>query len=209
MAKYRGPACKLCRREGKKLLLKGTRCDTEKCAVTRRETPPGQPRKRRFSRRMSGYAIHLREKQRAKRTYGMLEQQFRHYFEIADRKKGVTGTILLQLLERRLDNVIYRLGFAASRRASRQLVTHGHFLVNDRKVNIPSYLVKQGSVISLKEKSRNIISITEVFINNPRDIPAWLAVDKSDFKAEVKDFPKREDIPIDIREELIVELYSK
>ncbi|MDI6840074.1 MAG: 30S ribosomal protein S4 [bacterium] len=207
MARYRDPVCKFCRREGKKLFLKGTRCDTDKCAFNRRQTPPGET-KRKFHKRESGYAIHLREKQKVKRIYGVLEHQFRHYFELATSKRGVTGEVLLQLLERRLDNVVYRLGFAPSRRAARQLVTHGHFLVNNHKIDIPSYLVKPGDLVSLKEKSQKLLGIVES-LKVSREIPVWLSLDKANFKAEVKAIPNRENIPIDIREELIVELYSK
>ncbi len=205
MARYKGPSCRLCRREGKKLFLKGTRCNTEKCAMERRETPPGESPKRGM-KRASGYKIHLREKQRAKRIYGIMEHQFRRYYELAARKKGITGEILLQLLERRLDNIVYRLGFASSRRSARQLVSHRHFLVNGQKTNIPSYLLKPGDQIRLKEKSRKIVE--EVF-KPDKEIPTWLSLDRSNFKGEMINLPKRDEIPLDIREELIIELYSK
>ncbi|MCK4352910.1 30S ribosomal protein S4 [candidate division WOR-3 bacterium] len=206
MARKIGPTCKLCRREGKKLFLKGARCNTDKCTFEKRQAPPGPPK--RFRRRPSGYAIHLREKQKAKRIYGIMERQFRHYFEIAARRKKGTGEILLQLLERRLDNIIYKLGLVSSRKTARQLVNHGHFLVNDRKVHIPSYLVKPGDSITLREKSKKLLIITES-IKTDTEIPAWLSFDKTTLTAEVKDLPKREDMPADIQEDLIVELYSK
>ncbi len=207
MARYRGPVCRLCRRERKKLFLKGIRCNTEKCVMEHREAPPGEVSRRR-RRRASGYAIHLREKQGAKRIYGLLEHQFRRYYELAVHKKGITGEILLQLLERRLDNVVYRSGFASSRAIARQLVSHGHFFVNNRKTNISSYLVKPGDKIALKEKSQKLSVITET-LKREQKIPGWLSLDRSNFEVEMLNLPGREDIPMDIRVELIIELYSK
>jgi len=207
MARYTGPSCRICRREGRKLFLKGERCSTDKCALTRREGPPGEVAKKRRAKE-SGYAIHLREKQKLKRMYGLLENQFKNYFKIAERRKGITGEILLELLERRLDNVVYRLGFAPSRRAARQLVNHGHILVNGRKVDIPSYLVNLGDIITLKEKSKKLI-LVENALKEEREIPKWLSFDKGSLQGKVLAIPKREDIPVDIKEELIVELYSK
>lgn len=203
--RYSGAMCRLCRREGKKLFLKGTRCDTDKCAVDKRETPPGMPPKRR-RKRASVYAIHLREKQKAKQIYGISETQFRRYFELAAHKKGVTGEVLLQLLESRLDNVVYKLGLAMSRRSARQLVTHGHFLVNSRKTNIPSYLLKPGDKITIRDKSKKVV---ENSLKLDRPVPSWLSLDRSTFEGIAKYLPKRDEIQLDIREELIVELYSK
>lgn len=207
MGRYREAVCRLCKREGKKLFLKGARCDTDKCPMERegRSGPPGELPKRGV-KRASGYRIHLREKQKSKRVYGISEHQFRRYYELAVRKKGITGEILLQTLERRLDNVVYRLGFASSRRAARQLVSHGHFFVNGRKTDIPSYLLKPGDKISLKKRSQKTV---EAALEKGREIPGWLSFDHSNFVSEVLDLPKRADIPLDIREELIVELYSK
>lgn len=206
MGRHKKNKCKLCRREGRKLFLKGARCDSDKCTFEHRSSPPGLPPKR--SSRMSGYAIHLREKQRVRRIYGVSERQFKKYFKFAEQKKGVTGKFLLQLLERRLDNVVYRLGFVTSRGTAYQLVTHGHFLINDHKVNIPSHLINIGDEIILREKSRNLAIVTEALEKEP-DVPSWLSLDKSNFKGKVVNFPEREDIPLDIKEELIVELYSK
>ncbi len=209
MARYTGPACKLCRREGMKLFLKGERCFKDKCAFDRRPFPPGQHGRMR-NKPPIGYAAQLREKEKVKRIYGVLERQFRKYYEIASRKRGVTGEILLQLLERRLDNVVYRLGFATSRRQARQLVNHGHILVDGRKVDIPSYLVKEGQVIEVKEKSRKISSIEEsIKTAKGRGIPEWLELKPEEFKGVVKSLPKRADITLDINEQLIIELYSK
>ncbi len=208
MARYRGPVCRLCRREGKKLFLKGIRCNTDKCVMEHEGVAPPGELKRRRGRRPSGYAIHLREKQRAKRIYGILEHQFRKYYEVAARKKGVTGEILLQLLERRLDNIIYRSGFARSRADARQFVSHGHFLVNNCKTNVASYLIKSGDIVSLKEKSQKLSVMTEI-LKKEQQSTGWLSVDRSNFKIEVISLPRREDIPLDIREDLIIELYSK
>ena len=208
MARNIEGACRSCRREGTKLFLKGTRCDTEKCAVTRRGYPPGQHGQRRV--KLSAYGVQLREKQKLKSVYGILERQFRGYFEKAERLPGVTGTSLLQLLERRLDNIVYRLGFATSRDEARQLVRHGHILVNNRKVDIPSYLVKAGAVISVKAKSQQIPGIKragEVALSRERVM--WLARDPEKLEGKLISIPVREEIPVAIREQLIVELYSK
>jgi small subunit ribosomal protein S4 len=208
MARYTGPVCRLCRREGLKLFLKGERCYTDKCGITKRSYAPGQHGQSR--KKLSEYGIQLREKQKAKRTYGILESQFRKYFEIADRKKGVTGETLLQILESRLDNVVFRLGLGSSRPESRQLVRHGHFEVNGRKVNIPSYLVKPGDVIQIREKSRNLDKMKELLdIATTRVIPKWLSLDADRFRATVLHLPSREDIDVPVQEHLIVELYSR
>ncbi len=208
MARYTKSACRLCRRENLKLFLKGERCYTEKCAIDRRNYAPGQHGQNR--RKFSDYGAQLREKQKVKRLYGLLENQFRNTFKEADRQKGITGEILLALLERRLDNAVYRLGFANSRDEARQLVRHSHFLVNQAKVNIPSYLVKPGDVIELREKSKKIVRILEALEGVARrGVPPWLDLDKEQMKGSVKALPTREDITIPIQEKLIVELYSK
>lgn len=191
-----------------KLFLKGDRCFTDKCAFERRSYPPGQHGQARA--KYSDFGIQLREKQKVKRMYGLLERQFRGYFHLAERQKGITGTNLLTLLERRLDNVVYRLGFAVSRAQARQLVRHNHFLLNGRKVNIPSYLLNVGDVIELKEKSRQIPQITEAIrASARRGIPAWLDFEEENFRGSVRQLPTREDITMPIQEHLIVELYSK
>ena len=208
MARYTGSVCRLCRREGMKLFLKGDRCFTDKCAIKRRGYPPGQHGQRRPKH--SDYGVQLREKQKAKRIYGILEKQFRTYFEKADRMKGKTGDNLLILLERRLDNVVYKLGFTQTRRESRQIVRHGHFLVNGRKVNIPSFLVRAGDVVELREKSRKIPTVNEALDAVVRKgIPPWLELDRGNFRGSVKVLPARADIQEPIQEQLIVELYSK
>ena len=208
MARYREAVCRLCRREGVELYLKGDRCFTDKCAIKRRGYPPGQHGQRRPKH--SDYGVQLREKQKAKRIYGILEKQFRNYFEKADRMKGKTGDNLLILLERRLDNVAYKLGFTQTRRESRQVVRHGHFLVNGRKVNIPSFLVKAGDVVELREKSRKIPTVNEALDAVVRKgIPPWLELDRANFRGTVKILPARADIQEPIQEQLIVELYSK
>jgi small subunit ribosomal protein S4 len=190
------------------LFLKGERCYTDKCAIKRRNYPPGQHGQGRT--KVTDYGVQLREKQKVRRIYGILEKQFRTYFDKADRMKGVTGENLLILLERRLDNLVYRLGFASSRIEARQLVKHGHFTMNGRKVNIPSILVKSGDVIELREKSRKIIRITDALDSVVRrGIPQWLELDKDAFKGVLKSLPVREDITMPIQEQLIVELYSK
>ena len=208
MARYTGAVCRLCRREGQKLFLKGDRCYTEKCAADRRPYPPGQHGQVRT--KTSDYGLQLREKQKAKRYYGILESQFRGYFTMASKRKGKTGENLLALLETRLDNTVYRLGFAMSRAEARQLVLHGHFLVNGRKVNIPSFLVKPGMIISLKETSRSLDKLKSVIeANSSRVPPKWLDYDANSMIAKVTTVPAREDIDIPIEEQLIVELYSK
>lgn len=208
MGKYTGPACRLCRREGLKLFLKGDRCYSDKCAFERRSYVPGQHGQARV--KISNYGLQLREKQKVKRMYGLLERQFRTCFEKADWQKGVTGTNLLVLLERRLDNAVYRIGFASARRQARHLVRHNHFLVNGKKVNIPSYLVKVGDVIEIKEKSRSILAINEaVEAVVRRGVPQWLELDKDNFRGTVKAYPMREDLTMPMQEQLIVELYSK
>jgi small subunit ribosomal protein S4 len=208
VARYRDALCRLCRRESEKLFLKGDRCYTDKCAVERRKYAPGQHGQRR--KKLSDYALQLREKQKAKETYGILENQFKRYFYLADKKKGVTGSNLLQLLELRLDNVIYRLGFAANRRQARQLVLHGHFAVNDRRVNIPSYLVRSGDIVSLKESSRKLTVIEEnISKMEHRGLPSWVEADIKNFKGKVLHPPARDQIELPVQEQLIVELYSK
>lgn len=210
MARYRDANCKLCRRESEKLFLKGTRCFTEKCSIERRPQVPGQHGVGRMRRKVSPYGLQLREKQKARRTYGVLEKQFRNYYKEADRRPGVTGEILLQLLETRLDNVVYRLGFAPSRKSARQLVRHRHILVNDRLTDIPSFTVKPGQVIKVKDKSKKLemihASLKEV--GRGDEIP-WLRLNKAALEGELLEVPQRADIPSTIREQLIVELYSK
>lgn len=208
MARYCESVCRLCRREGEKLFLKGERCYTGKCSVERREGGPGQHGRGRQS--YSDYKMQLREKQKTKRYYGLLEKQFRAYFEQAAHKKGVTGTELLLSLERRLDNVVYRLGFGSSRKQARQIVSHGLIRVNGRKVNIPSYQLSAGDVIEIKEKSKsNVVIQGSVAAAQSRIIPDWLALDKGNLKGVVQNLPTREQLPQSIREQLIVELYSK
>lgn len=208
MARYTGPRCRLCRREGTKLFLKGDRCYSDKCAFERRSYAPGQHGQARI--KVSDYGIRLREKQRVRRMYGIQEKQFRRYFDWADRQKGVTGTNLLVLLERRLDNIVYRLGFADSRSQARQLVIHRHFLVNGRMVNIPSYLVRVGDVIEVAEKSKEILPIkTAQEALARRGVPEWLELDSEKLKGTVKSFPERSHITMPIQEQLIVEFYSK
>ena len=208
MARYIKSVCRICRRENLKLFLKGERCYTEKCAIDRRAYPPGQHGQAR--KKFSAYGAQLREKQKVKRMYGLLENQFHNTFKEADRRKGITGEVLLSLLERRLDNIIYRLGFANSRNEARQLVKHNHFLVNQAKVNIPSFLVKPGDVIELREKSKKVVRILEALEGVARrGVPQWLELEKDLLKGNVKALPAREDITIPIQENLIVELYSK
>jgi small subunit ribosomal protein S4 len=208
VARTTGSVCRLCRREGMKLFLKGDRCFKEKCAFERRGYAPGQHGRRRT--KVQAYGVQLREKQKVKRMYGVLERQFRNYFADAARKKGITGSNLLQMLECRLDNVVYRLGFAFSRSAARQLVAHGHILVNNRRVDIPSSLVKAGAVISLKEDSRkNELIKMCLDTAKGRGVPGWLDLDADRFQGTVKQLPNREDIALPIQEQLIVELYSK
>ncbi|MDI7259934.1 MAG: 30S ribosomal protein S4 [Thermodesulfobacteriota bacterium] len=208
MARYTKSVCRLCRRENLKLFLKGERCYTEKCAFDRRTYPPGQHGQGR--KKFSDYGSQLREKQKVKRLYGLLENQFRNTFKEADRRKGITGEVLLQLLERRLDSTVYRLGFANSRNEARQLVRHTHFLVNQSKVNIPSFLIKPGDVIEVREKSKKVVRILESLEGVARrGVPQWLELEKEQLKGTVKGLPAREDITLPIQEKLIVELYSK
>lgn len=208
MARYTGPSCRLCRRENMELFLKGDRCYTDKCAIKRRNYPPGQHGQGRS--KTSAYGVQLREKQKVRRIYGLLEKQFRGYFAEADRLKGVTGENLLALLERRLDNVVYRLGFASSRSESRQLVRHGHFTLNGKKIDIPSIQTKVGDIIELREKSKKITSINDALeAVVRRGIPQWLELDRDACKGNLKALPLREDITTPIQEQLVVELYSK
>ena len=209
MARYIGPVCRLCRREGMKLFLKGERCYTEKCAIEKRNVPPGQHGRARRAK-VVGYGIQLREKQKVKRTYGVLENQFRRYFEAADRQKGITGALLLQMLERRLDNVVYRLGFATSRPQARQLVRHGHFTVNGKKVDIPSYQVRQGDIVAIRTTSAENPTIQHAMEEvKGRGVPEWLALDGGGQAGRVSQLPTREQINLPVQEQLIVELYSK
>ena len=209
MARYTGSVCRICRRENLKLYLKGDRCYSDKCAFDRRGYPPGEHGQRR-GRKISDYGVQLREKQKVKRMYGLSEKQFSLFFSRADRQKGVTGTNLLVTLERRLDNVVYRLGFVNSRAQGRQLVRHNHFIVNSKKVNIPSYLVKIGDVVEVREKSRKIQAISDSMdAVVRRGVPQWLDLEKENLRGVVKGFPVREDITMPIQEQLIVELYSK
>ena len=208
MARYTGSVCRLCRREGCKLFLKGEKCYGSKCAIDQRPTPPGEHGQAR-QRKQSEYGMQLREKQKAKRAYGVLENQFHHYFEEADRQKGITGDNLLIMLERRLDNVVYRLGFGVSRPQARQIVRHGHIRVNGKKVDIPSYLVNAGDVITVREKSAESDHFKALREGTGRVVPQWLTIDAQNLKATVAAMPKREDIDLTIQENLIVELYSR
>lgn len=208
MARYTGPSCRLCRREGVKLFLKGSRCNGEKCGVTRRDFAPGQHGQVR--KKESNYGTQLREKQKVKRIYGLLERQFRHYFKMAERSKGVTGLTLLQLLERRLDNVIFRMNFASSRSEARQLVQHGLVRVNGKRVDIPAYVVKMGQEVSLKMKDPAQKRLSETFeALKDRAIPKWIEVDPKNIKCKITAMPTKEDVGFPIQEQLIVELYSK
>ena len=208
MARDTGPSCRKCRREGEKLFLKGARCYTHKCAIERREYAPGQHGAKRS--KLSNFGLQLREKQKLKRIYGVLERQFRNYFGVAAHTKGVTGTLLLQSLERRLDNVIFQMGFATSRSEGRQIVSHGFVSVNDRRVNIASYLVKDHDEISLKLQKTGLTNVKEnIEASQGRTVPAWLAVDKDHYKGKVLRLPQREDIGYPVNEQLVVELYSR
>ncbi len=209
MARYRGALCRLCRREGKKLFLKGEKCYSPKCEIEKRNFPPGMHGQSRA--KQSTYGMQLREKQRAKRMYGILERQFRRYFQIANHFKGVTGTVLLQLLERRLDNVVFRAGFAPNRRSGRQMVRHNHVLVNGRRVNIPSYIVRPNDVITLTESHRQNPHVLASLTNlQTRGRKPWISYDEKDGSAVFLSIPSREDLDdVDLREQLIVELYSK
>ena len=210
MARYAGPVCRLCRREGMKLFLKGERCYAEKCAIEKRNVPPGQQGRRRRPSKVMGYGSQLREKQKVKRTYGVLENQFRRYFAAAERQRGITGETLLQLLERRLDNVVYRLGLATSRPQARQLVRHGHVQVNGRRADIPSLSLKAGDAVSVRQRSAKqpaiLYAMEEV---KGRGIPDWLEFDASTMTGRVAALPTREQINLPVQEQLIVELYSK
>ncbi|AWZ49510.1 30S ribosomal protein S4 [Hathewaya limosa] len=206
MARYTGAVCRLCRREGMKLFLKGDRCYSDKCSVARRGYAPGQHGQ--SKKKLSNYGLQLREKQKAKRIYGVLEKQFRKYYEKAEKQRGITGENLLRLLEMRLDSVVYKLGYGNSRKEARQLVTHGHFLVNGKKVNIPSYNLKANDVISVCEKSRGT-ELFKIFNENPKTLPSWIEANAANFEAKVVAIPTREDIDVPVNETLIVELYSK
>ena len=208
MARYTGSVCRLCRRETMKLYLKGDRCYSDKCAVERRNYPPGQHGQRRG--KFSDYGLQLREKQKIKRMYGLVEKQFKTYFKEADRQKGVTGTNFLIILERRLDNTVYRLGFSNSRTQARQLVRHNHFLVNGKKVNIPSFLLRPGDVVSVRESSRQLASVNDALEAMPRrGVPAWLELDKTKHEGIFKTIPTREEMNLPVQEQLVVEFYSK
>ena len=208
MARYTDSVCRLCRREGLKLFLKGERCYTDKCAIERRNYPPGDHGQGRS--KFSEYAVQLREKQKVKRMYGLMEGQFRRYFALAEAARGITGETLLLLLEQRLDNMVYRMGFATSRAEARQLVCHGHFLVDGRKVNIPSYLLKPGQSITVRERSRAVARILEALEQaERRGVPEWVEVQREAFSGRVKALPARADLTMPINEKLVVELYSK
>jgi small subunit ribosomal protein S4 len=211
MARYTGPVCKLCRREGEKLLLKGERCFTPKCALERRAYAPGvHGRQAQFRRKESDYGLQLREKQKARRIYGVLERQFRRYFKEAEKRKGLTGVNLLIILESRLDNVVYRLGFADSRSQAIQMVRHGHFDVNGRKTNIPSFLVKAGDVVAVRERSKKIAYFRDLgTVMEHKVVPEWLGLDISEMEGRVLALPTREDIDASLNEHLIVEYYSR
>lgn len=209
MARYRDSVCRLCRREGTKLFLKGTRCLTDKCAIEKRNFPPGQHGKARHPK-IVGYGLQLREKQKVRRVYGILENQFRAYFEKAARTKGITGENLLAMLERRLDNTVYRLGLATSRAEARQLVRHSHILVGGRPVNIPSFQTGPGQEIEVRERSKQKVTILRALdLTGNRSVPSWLEFDREKLKGKVVSLPKREDVNFPIQEQMIVELYSK
>lgn len=208
MARYSGSVCRLCRRENQKLFLKGDRCFTEKCAIERRGYPPGQHGQGRI--KFSEYGLQLREKQKIKRMYGLMEGQFRNYFEKAESAKGITGSNLIVSLERRLDNTAFRAGFAASRAEARQLVRHGHFLVNGKRVNLPGVQIRKGDTIEVKESSRGVSKIMASLEGvKRREIPQWLELDTGSFKARVRDLPARDDVTAPMEERMVVELYSK
>lgn len=209
MGRYIGPVCRLCRREGEKLFLKGEKCYTEKCPFTKKGYPPGERKRMTPRKKLSDYGIRLREKQKTKRIYGVTERQFKRYYEIASKKAGKTGEYLIQLLERRLDNVVYEMGFASSRMQARQLVRHGHFLVNDRKVDIPSYLVKPGDTIKVCEKSKNLEIVHEALKRKRGPEYPWLEVNKARLEGKVIALPTKDALPIKINEQLIIEYYSR
>jgi len=208
MARYTGPSCKLCRREKQKLFLKGTKCLSEKCPLEQKNYAPGQHG---LSRRVkfSEYGVQLREKQKVKRIYGLIETQFHNYFEEAARQKGITGANLIKILERRLDNVVYRLGFAPSRKSARQLVLHRHFTVNGRIVDIPSYILRPGDIVTVRDKSKKLDAIHNSLRRTKDSVYNWLTVDKATLAGTFLQIPEREDIPLNANEQLIVELYSK
>lgn len=209
MGRYINPVCRLCRRQGEKLFLKGTRCNTPKCAISKRSYAPGQHGQR-GKQKLSNYGLQLKEKQKAKRMYGVLERQFRRYFKIASKSKGVTGKVLLQLLERRLDNVIFRLGLGVSRPQGRQIVRHNFVYVNSKRVNIPSYLIKQGDIIQVKAKEKAMKKLRDnLELSSDRTVSSWLEFNTQELKANVLRLPEKEDIQQPIQEQLIVELYSK
>lgn len=208
MARYRDANCKLCRREGEKLFLKGARCMSDKCALERRQYAPGQHGQG-MRRKVSGYGLQLREKQKIRRTYGILERQFHNYFETAVRRTGITGEALVQYLERRLDNVVYRLGFAPSRKAARQLVRHRHIIVDGRIVDIPSYQLKPGQIIRIKDRSKKLDMIHDAMKMGRGEEYAWLRLNKAALEGELLHVPARADIPLTANEQLVVELYSK
>lgn len=208
MSRYIGSVCRMCRRAGEKLFFKGDRCFTEKCGVERRKYPPGQHGQGRS--KLSDYGVQLMEKQKVRKPYGLVESQFRRYFHEAERRKGITGENLLQLLECRLDNVVYRMGFSANRRQARQLITHGHFKVNGKPVSIPSYIIRAGDVVEVRESSRAIPSIQENLDKaGHRGLASWLEMDAANFKGKILHVPSREEIQLPVQEQLIVELYSK
>jgi small subunit ribosomal protein S4 len=210
MARYTGPVCRMCRRDGTKLFLKGAKCFTEKCPIEKRNFPPGQHGQSRKVKKVVGYGLQLREKQKAKRIYFTLETQFRAYYQKAANKTGVTGELLLQQLETRLDNVCYRLGIATSRRQARQICRHGHILVNGKKVNIPSYQCKVGDEVAIKEGSQKLVILEEAknFASGQRSVP-WIDINRDNFSGKIIALPKREDVNLPVNEQLIVELYSK
>jgi small subunit ribosomal protein S4 len=207
MARYTGPVCRLCRRERMKLFLKGAKCDTMRCPVERKPYPPGEHGRGRI--RDSEYLLQLREKQKARRIYGVLEKQFRNLYAVAAREKGITGENLLRMLELRIDNVVFRAGFAASRNQSRQFVRHGHVLVNGKRVTIPSYQVRKDDVVEIHPRAQKMVVLRHNLDTLDRGVPMWLEVSADDFKATVRDLPLREQIDVPVREQLIVELYSK
>ncbi|OQB09799.1 MAG: 30S ribosomal protein S4 [Candidatus Omnitrophica bacterium ADurb.Bin205] len=211
MARYTDAICRLCRRQGEKLFLKGTKCNTEKCPINKRAYAPGQHGEGKGRRqKLSNYGLQLREKQKVKRTYGVLEKQFRKYFEIASRTKGVTGKVLLQLLERRLDNVVFRMGLGISRPQARQIVRHNFIFVNGRRVNIPSFLIDKDDLVQLKAKDKALTKIKDnLELSKERSIPSWIKFNAADYSAQVLRLPEKEDIQQNIQEQLIVELYSK
>lgn len=207
MARYTGPVCKLCRREGTKLFLKGDRCFSKNCAVEKRPTPPGQHGAGR--KKASAYSIQLREKQKAKRAYGLVEKQFHHYYEMAEKMRGTTGDNMLVLIERRLDNIVFRMGIGSSRAQARQLVNHGHIAVNGKVINIPSYLIKAGDTVAVKETNRDKAFFVELKNSKISNLPKWLKFDTATLSGEVVSLPTREDVDLSIADHMIVELYSK